>query len=326
MRAASAVPSMRRPRSQRRRSRSVSSLSRTHGCPAAGASPSAMARRLAERGAGRAMMPARVEKGARVILEGKTVVVSGVGPGLGREVAACALRDGARVAIAARTESKLADVAKQLDASGERVLPCPTDVTDEAACAALMEAAAGRFGRVDAVVNVAALDAIFGTLESTSSDDWRRSLEMNVLGTMNVVRAAVPHLAAAGGGAIVLIGSQGMWLPPKMPQLAYASAKGALVSAMYHMADELGPKKIRVNMVIPTWMWGPPVQAYMSWQAKERGVPVEEVKGEVTANMALGEIPADEDVAEAVVFFCSDRSRMITGETLLVNAGELYRP
>jgi len=260
-----------------------------------------------------------------VILEGKTVVVSGVGPGLGREVAACALRDGANVAIAARTQEKLATIAKELDPSGERVLAQPADITDYASCEALMAAAAERFGGVDAVVNVAALDAIFGTLESTSDDDWRRSLEMNVLGTMHVARSAAPHLEARGGGSIVLIGSQAMWLPPKMPQMAYGAAKGAILTAMYPMANELGPKKIRVNMVIPTWMWGPPVQLYVAWQAKERGVSEEAIKAEITANMALGEIPADEDVAEAVIFFCSDRSRMITGETLMVNAGELYR-
>jgi NAD(P)-dependent dehydrogenase (short-subunit alcohol dehydrogenase family) len=263
--------------------------------------------------------------GASVILRGKTVVVAGVGPGLGREVAACALRDGANVVIGARNEGKLAGLAEGLDPSGERVLPVAVDVTDAARCEALMAAAVDRFGGLDALVNVAALDAIFGTLESTTSEDWRRSMEMNVIGTMQVARAAVPHLAARGGGAIVLIGSQAMWLPPRMPQIAYAAAKGAILSAMYHMADELGPRRIRVNMVIPTWMWGPPVEAYLAWQSRERGVPVETVKGEVTANMAIPEIPADEDVAEAVIFFCSDRARMITGQSLLVNAGELYR-
>ena len=116
-----------------------------------------------------------------------------------------------------------------------------------------------------------------------------------------------------------------MWLPPKMPQIAYASAKGALVSAMYHMATELGPDRIRVNMVVPTWMWGPMVEIYVQWQAKERKLSEDEIKAEITANMPLGEIPADEDVADAVTFFCSDRSRMITGETLMVNAGELLR-
>jgi NAD(P)-dependent dehydrogenase (short-subunit alcohol dehydrogenase family) len=258
-----------------------------------------------------------------LILRDKTVLVVGAGPGLGREVAALALRDGARVVLGARTESRLKDLAAELDASGERVAWCAADMTDPAACDALVETAGERFGGLDAVVEVAALDTLFGTLQSTSAEDWRRSMEVNVIGTLQLARAAVPHLERRGGGSIVLIGSQSMWLPPPMPQIAYASAKGALVSAMFHMARELGPKRIRVNMVVATWMWGPPVQAYVKWQAKERGVPEEDVIGEITANMPLGEIPADEDVAEAAVFFCSDRARMITGETLMVNAGEL---
>lgn len=259
------------------------------------------------------------------MLEGKTVVVTGVGPGLGREIAACAVRDGANVAIAARGGEKLAKIAVDLDPGGERVLACPTDITRPDDCEALMARAAERFSRVDAVVQVAALDTLFGTLESTSAEDWAKAMGVNVVGTMQVASAAVPHLEAAGGGSIVLIGSQSMWLPPPMKQIAYASSKGALISAMYHMAEELGPKKIRVNMVIPTWMWGPPVEAYVRWQAKERNLSEEAVIGEITARMPLGEIPADEDVAEAVGFFCSDRSRMITAETLLVNAGELMR-
>ena len=260
-----------------------------------------------------------------MILEGKTVAISGVGPGLGRETAAVALRDGANVVIGARTEGRLKELASELDPSGKRVAWCALDVTDAERCGAFTKTAVDRFGGLDALVQVAALDTLFGTLESTSADDWRKSMEVNVLGTMQVARAAVPHLKARGGGSIVLIGSQSMWLPPPMPQLAYASAKGALVSAMYHMASELGPEHIRVNMVIPTWMWGPPVEGYVRWQAKERGVPEAEIVGEITQSMPLGEIPADEDVAEAAAFFCSDRSRMITGETLQVNAGQLMR-
>jgi NAD(P)-dependent dehydrogenase (short-subunit alcohol dehydrogenase family) len=260
------------------------------------------------------------------MLKGKVVVVVGVGPGLGREVARVALRDGARVAIGARGEEKLRKLAAELDPSGERVACCATDVCDPARCAALFDAAAARFGGVDAVVQVAALDTVMGSLATTAPDDWRRALDVNVVGTVNVVRAALPKLEARGGGAVVLIGSQSMWHPATLPQIAYAAAKGALVSALIHMAKELGPKRIRVNMVVPTWMWGPPVEGYVRWQSKSRGVTPETVIGEITAGMPLGEIPADEDVAEAVAFFCSDRSRMITGETLMVNAGELLRP
>jgi NAD(P)-dependent dehydrogenase (short-subunit alcohol dehydrogenase family) len=260
-----------------------------------------------------------------VIVEGKTIVVSGVGPGLGREVAQCALRDGANVVVAARQRERLEQIAKELDPSGQRISTCSTDISDPAACEALMQHAVERFGGIDAVAQVAAADTLFGTLASTSSEDWMTSMKVNVLGTLQVAQAAVPALKQGGGGSIVLVGSQSMWDPPPNPQIAYASAKGALISSMFHMVRELGPDKIRVNMVVPTWMWGPPVQGYVTWQAGERGVSEEEIIAEITARMPLGEIPADEDVAEAIVFFCSDRARMITGETLLVNAGEILR-
>lgn len=260
-----------------------------------------------------------------MVLEGKTIVVCGVGPGLGREVAQAALRDGANVVIGARNEEKLQAIAAELDPSGKRVASISVDITDTERCTQFLDSAAERFGQVDAVVQVAAFDTQFGTLATTTEDDWQTCLNANVIGTMRIAKAALPHLKSSGGGSIVLVGSQSMWLSPPMPQLAYASSKGALVSSMYHLAQELGPEKIRVNMVIPTWMWGPPVETYVKWQANEQGISEQEVIDGITANMPLGEIPKDDDVAEAIIFFCSNRSRMITGETLLVNAGEIMR-
>lgn len=258
------------------------------------------------------------------MLKNKTVVVSGVGPGLGREIATFALRDGANVVMGARTEEKLEKTAAELDASGARVAYRATDVTDADSCRGLVEKAVERFGGVDAVVQVAAYESIASTVANTPAKDWPRSFDTNVVGAVEMARAAKPHLRARGGGSIVLIGSQAMWLPA-LPQLAYAASKGALLSAMYYMVNELGPDKIRVNMVVPTWMWGPPVQMYVQWQAGERKITEDQVIAEITAKMPLGEIPTDGDVAEAVLFFCSDRARMISGQTLLVNAGETFR-
>ena len=180
-------------------------------------------------------------------------------------------------------------------------------------------------GDLDGMVSdaqVAALDAIFGGVTDTSLEDWNASFTTNVLGPVHIVRAAAPVFKRRGGGSVVLIGSQSSVLPPVMEQLAYASSKGALRAAMFHLAKALGPRKIRVNTVVPTWMWGPPVQMYVQWQVADRGITEEEAIGEITANMPLGEIPADEDVAESTIFLCSDRARMITGQTLYVNSGE----
>jgi len=256
-----------------------------------------------------------------VILEGKTVVVTGVGAGLGSEIARCAIRDGANVMLAARTEAKLEAVAAELDPDGERVACQRTDVTDEAQCSALVKATIDRFGAVDALVNVAALDTAFGGTFDTPTETWRDVFEVNVFGLATLVKIVAGEMKSRGGGSIVLIGSQSSELPGPA-QIAYASSKGALMTAMKFFAHELGPHKIRVNTVIPTWMWGPMVELYVQGSAKSRGVSEQEVIDEITARMPLGEIPKDDDVAEAVVFFCSDRARTITGQSLLVNAGE----
>jgi NAD(P)-dependent dehydrogenase (short-subunit alcohol dehydrogenase family) len=259
-----------------------------------------------------------------LILEKKTVIVSGVGPGLGREIASAALRDGANVVIGARSADKLKQTAVELDASGERIAAAACDITKIADCEKLVATAVDRFGGVNAVVQVAAYETVSSTLENTTAEVWSKSFETNVVGTAQLVHAAAPHMRSAGGGAVVLIGTQSSWMP-QLPQMAYAASKGALLSAMYYMAKELGPDRIRVNMVVPTWMWGPPVQMYAQWQAKTRGISEADVVAEITANMPLGEIPADEDVAEAVLFLCSDRARRITGQSLMVNAGEWMR-
>lgn len=259
-----------------------------------------------------------------VILEGKTVLVTGVGPGLGGEVARLALRDGANVMIGARREASLQATTKQLDPGGERVAWKRVDVTDAAQCAAIADATADRFGGIDALVQVAALDALFGAFGEASMDEFRRAFDVNVVGSAQIAGAVVPHLRKRGGGSIVLIGSQASF-KPITPQVAYAASKGALMSAMYHMVRDLGPDKIRVNTVVPTWMWGPPVAGYVAAVAKQRGVSQEEIIAEITSDMPIPEIPADEDVAESVVFLCSDRARFVTGQALFVNSGQLMR-
>ena len=245
-----------------------------------------------------------------------------MGSGLGSEITRLAIRDGANVVLAARTAATLEALAAEIDPGGERVAVVPTDIADEDQCEALAQAAVERFGGIDALAQVAALSATFGGLEEATRADWMRCHEVNVIGSAQVSRAVARRMKARGGGSIVLIGSQSSFLP-QVPQIAYAASKGALRSAMFFMARELGPDRIRVNTVVPTWMWGPPVEGYVRAQAAERGVSTDEVVAEITAGMPLREIPKDDDVAEAVVFLASDRARMITGQCLLVNAGEL---
>ncbi|MEU0175384.1 SDR family oxidoreductase [Streptomyces massasporeus] len=259
------------------------------------------------------------------LLAGKTVVVSGVGAGLGRQVAAAVVRDGGRVVLGARTEASLAKTAAEIDPGGACAAYRATDIRDEAQCEALAGVARERFGGIDAVVHVAALDGYFGGLEDADFESWRSVLDVNLLGTLRMTRACLPSLKEAGG-SVVFIGTQSaVAAPSQVRQAAYAASKGALTSAMYSLARELGPYRIRVNTVLPGWMWGPPVQAYVQFAAQSEGVEEATVLERLTGRMALPELATDADVADAAVFLASDRARAITGQSLLVNAGELMR-
>ncbi|MET9504073.1 SDR family oxidoreductase [Streptomyces sp. NPDC006259] len=258
-------------------------------------------------------------------LVGKTVVVSGVGAGLGHQVAAAVVRDGGNAVLGARTEANLARSAAGIDPDGMHTAYRATDITDERQCEALAGLARERFGRIDAVVHVAARDSYFGGLEDADLDTWRSVLDVNLLGSLRMTRACLGGLKERGG-SVVFIGTQSsVAAPTQVRQAAYAASKGALTSAMYSLARELGPYRIRVNTVLPGWMWGPPVQAYVRFTAASEGVAEEVVLGRLTERMALPELASDRDVADAAVFLASDRSRSITGQSLLVNAGELMR-
>jgi NAD(P)-dependent dehydrogenase (short-subunit alcohol dehydrogenase family) len=259
-----------------------------------------------------------------VILENKTVVVTGVGEGLGRECAASALKHGARVVLAARCEARLKSIASELDPDGHRVATAPTDITDPGSCDELAATAVGRFGEVHGLVQVAAFENAFGGLHEMNPDDWRKAHDTNVLGTYNVVRALHHPLKEAGGGSVVLIGSQSMF-KPSLPQAGYAATKGALLTATYYLADELGVDNIRVNMVVPSWMWGPPVEMYCDLKAQQAGISREEVLKGIVGRFPLRRMAEDGEVADTVVFFLSDLAKAVTGQHLQVNAGELSR-
>lgn len=259
-----------------------------------------------------------------MLLQGKTVIITGVGSGLGRECAAAALREGANVVVAARTQSTLEDTASELDPSGERIAARSTDITDPDACAALVELATERFGSVDALVQVAAYEMVFGGLHETDFADWRTAFETNVIGALTILRPVAEAMKTSGGGSVVLIGSQSMF-KPSMPQAGYAASKNALLSAMYYLADELGADNIRCNMVVPSWMWGPPVQGFVKGTAKHKGVSEDEVLHDLVGKFPLRRMTEDGEVADVVTFFTSDLAKAVTGQHLMVNSGEMMR-
>ncbi|AJC57768.1 putative short-chain dehydrogenase [Streptomyces sp. 769] len=140
-----------------------------------------------------------------MLLRDRTVIVSGVGAGLGHQVAAACARDGARVVLGARTAANLVATAGRIDASGERTAWRVTDIADEAQCAAPAGLAVERFGGIDAVIHVAALDGHFGGLRDADFDAWQRVVDVNLVGTLRMTRACLPAMTARGG-SVVMVG------------------------------------------------------------------------------------------------------------------------
>jgi NAD(P)-dependent dehydrogenase (short-subunit alcohol dehydrogenase family) len=259
-------------------------------------------------------------------LDGKTVIVSGVGAGLGRETAEVIIREGGDVVLGARTESTLKAVADELDPSGERVAYAVCDVTKQTDCDGLVAVALARFGRVDALVNVASLDTVFGGLGAAGDfAEWHSTFGVNVFGSLQMTRAALDALRV-NGGSVVFVSSQTQHHPPPLAQqMAYATSKSALTGAMHVLAQEVGPDNIRVNEVTPSWMWGPPVEGYVNMMAKQRGVEPEVVVHEIAGKFPLRRMVTDGEVAEVIAFVASPRAAGITGQSLFVNAGEIMR-
>jgi NAD(P)-dependent dehydrogenase (short-subunit alcohol dehydrogenase family) len=188
----------------------------------------------------------------------------------------------------------------------------------------LVQAAQERFGSIDALIQVAAFEHSWGGLFDTDFDTWRTAFDTNVIGALTVLRPVAQAMKSQGGGSVVLIGSQSMF-QPQLPQAGYAASKSALLTTMYYLTNELGPDNIRCNMVIPSWMWGPNVEMYVTGKAKHEKRPQEEVLHEIVGKFPLQRMTEDGEVADVAAFFASDHAKAVTGQYLLVNCGELLR-
>jgi NAD(P)-dependent dehydrogenase (short-subunit alcohol dehydrogenase family) len=262
-----------------------------------------------------------------VLLGGKVVIVSGIGPGLGQSLALVAAQEGARLSIAARTPAKLdaAEAAMREQGLDAEVLKVPTDIRDRSQCKRLVDETMARFGQIDVLINSAYVSGAYVPAAEADLNDWRETMEVNLFGSMNLIQETVPHMKAQGGGSIVNVNSKVVRMPyPGMG--GYAASKSALKTATSQLAKELGPFRIRLNSAFPGWMWGATVETNMKARAKAQGRTVAELRAEVAANLPLGDIPDDYDCARAIVALSSDYFLPVTGACLDISAGEYLPP
>ena len=254
-----------------------------------------------------------------MLLEGQVAVVSGIGPGMGRDISLTLAGAGADLVLAARSKPALASVASEVQALGRRVAFVQADVTDPASCA-VVAAAATRLGGASVLVNNAFAEEDWHTFEGFDPERWRLPFDVNVHGTLQLTQVLTPQLIDSGRGSVVTIST----LSTRVinPVLGgYSASKRALETACRVVAKELGPKGVRVNCVAPGHIWGKSLETYFAFLAAQRGVTPQDVYDEIAARTALNKIPTSEEISRAVLFFASDLSRVITGQTLDVNCG-----
>jgi NAD(P)-dependent dehydrogenase (short-subunit alcohol dehydrogenase family) len=155
-------------------------------------------------------------------------------------------------------------------------------------------------------------------------DGWRATIEMNVIGTLQVTKPVAAHMRGQGRGSIVFVSTSGIW-QASAKQGAYNASKAALYVEVQVLAKELGPAGVRVNTVAPGWMMGPPVHGLFEMYAQQNGTTWQDEYDKVAADIPLRRIPTDEDCAGVIVFLASDLSAAVTGQCIDASGGQVMR-
>lgn len=247
--------------------------------------------------------------------KGKVAIVTGGGSSLGLAIARRLGEDGAAVVIADIADAEA--VAADLEKSGYRAIGIETDVSSEGDVERMMQAAIGRFGKVDILINNAAISRSLELtpFEELSVAEWRRMLEVNTIGTFICCRAASPHMRARKSGRIINF-SSGTAFKGAPRMMHYVASKGAIISMTRSLANELGADNITVNAISPGFI--------LSAGNCENETLMNAVRPAARASRALGRDGYEDDVVGSVSFLASDEAAFITGQILAVDGGSVY--
>ena len=245
-------------------------------------------------------------------LNDKIAVVTGGGSGIGRATCRRLAEAGARVIVAEIDTEAGQAVASQIESA--RFVE--TDVTSEESVQAMVSSVVEELGTIDILVNNAAVFVLRGI--DASDEEWRRSLEVNVLGAARVARTVVPVMQKNGGGAIVNLGSISSFLA--QPEfVTYNTTKAAIASMTRCLALDLAPSGIRVNAVCPGTVWTPVVESMAREQGLDRDAA--ETHPDFGGAHMLNRVADPCEIANAICFLVSEEASFITAECLMVDGG-----
>ena len=252
-----------------------------------------------------------------MMLEGKVALITGGGAGIGVSIARRFVAEGAKICISGRRQQKLDEVARSLPEGS--VATCAGDVSDYDDAKQMVAATLELGGKVDVLVNNAAIDP-GGTVVDVDPAIWHRVLEINLTGPFYTMRAAIPHMIEAGGGSIINISSLGgvRCLPNMAP---YCTSKAGLIMLTQQAALDYGPAKIRCNAVCPGPTRTEMTEHSLSPMAESMGVDIDGVFGKLTCSIPLRRAASPDEMAGICAFLASDDASFITGTAVLVDGG-----
>ena len=256
-----------------------------------------------------------------MILQDKVVIITGAGPGMGQAMCRGAAKEGAKVAISARSTDFIEKLRDEITADGGDVIAVPTDVSDTAQCQNLAKTTLDKWGRIDGLVNSAYYHPDWANLDVAELDQLSKAFDVIALGGLRMAQAVIPAMKEQGSGSIVNISTLASRKP--MPgEGGYAMCKAALNQLSRQLAIELTGTGIRANTALMGWLDGVPLDGYFA----SMGPDGEAFKKQRATEIPVGHIPPDADCAKAVYFLLSDYASEITGAALDVNGGDWVAP
>jgi NAD(P)-dependent dehydrogenase (short-subunit alcohol dehydrogenase family) len=244
-------------------------------------------------------------------LEGKAALITGASDGIGAAVAKLFAREGAAVTITARRKDCLEQVAADIERRGGRALAVAGSVTDEAHVRSAVDQTIGAFGKLDILVNNAAIGAFGKVLHETDDATWDEVMDINLTGVFRMTRAAVPAMLKAGGGSIVNLSSVG-GLVGFWGSAAYGTTKGGLNTFTRCVAMDYAGQGIRCNAVCPGLVDTPMAASLLNNPT---------MKAEALAAYPISRVGTPEEIANLILYLASDESSWVTGSLFTIDGG-----